>query len=105
MNEVAYDDPGTPLFWELMAKYGPAFLNSPWAPEFLEVPAEPSEEAQKVAHWPVTFEGALEYTRRLVGAQQITQALPLLALDQYAQEVDLDDAKVQEIIDGVLVDD
>lgn len=100
MTDLVYDDPGSPLFWELYVKYGPAFLNSPWAPEFLEMPTWEKDEA-----WPVTFQGALEYTRRLVAAQDATMALPILALDQFAQQIDLDDTQVQEIIQGVLVDE
>ena len=89
----------SPIFWELVTKYGNRFDESPWSPEFLEIPAEPGE------HWPVTFDGALEHVRRRVAAQYLTREMPLLALDQYAQEVDLSDERVTEIIEGVLVHD
>lgn len=90
-----FDD--SPLFWELVAKYGTKFNESPWSPEFLEAPPEPGE------HWPVTFQGALEHVRRRVAAQYLTQEMPILALDQYAQSVDLDSPGLTEIIEGVLI--
>jgi len=87
-------DIDSPIFWELVAKYGPKLVTeSPWSPEVLETP------------WPSTFDGALDYVTRLVGSQYDTQYLPVLALDQYAQQVDLDDPTVTEVIQGVLVDD
>lgn len=104
MTDLAmYDD--SPIFWELIAKYGRRFDESPWSPEFLEIAPEPDEDEVKVRNWPTTFEGALRYTRRLVQAQQVTQTLPILALDQYAQKVNLADTNVLEVIQGVLVDD
>lgn len=95
----------SPIFWELVNKYGRRFDQSPWSPEYLEVPDEPDDEQVKVRNWPATFEGALVYTRRLVRSQQNTQALPMLALDQYAQKVDLADTNVMQVVQGVLVDD
>lgn len=104
MSELAtFED--SPIFWELVTKYQGRFDESPWSPEFLETDPEPTEEEIKARHWPATFQGALLYTKRLVQAQQITQALPILALDQYAQQVDLADTNVMQVIQGVLVDD
>lgn len=104
MSDLAmFDD--SPIFWELIAKYGKRFDESPWSPEFLEIEPEPTEDEVKARHWPATFQGALLYTRRLVQAQQATQTLPILALDQYAQQVDLADTNVMQVIQGVLVDD
>jgi len=105
MSDLVYDDPGSPIYWELMSRFGPKFLASPWSPEFLETDPEPGEDEIKVRNFPVTFDAALAYTRRLVAAQELTMEMPILALDRYAQEVDLDSTQIAEIIEGVLVHD
>ena len=93
MPDLVPTDPGTPIFWETIVKFGPQFAASPWSPEYLETP------------WPVSFTAVLDHVRRLVGAQGDTQVMPMVALDRYAQEVDLDSTAIQEVIEGVLVHD
>lgn len=87
------EDVDSPLFWELVAKYGPAFAQSPWSPEYLEPPL------------PTTVTGAIDHVKRLISSREGTQAMPILALDQYAQQVDLTPEQVEEILVGVLVDE
>lgn len=93
MPDFDREDVDSPLFWELSHMFGPRFAQSPWSPEFLETPL------------PTTFSDALDYYSRRVASRQDTQVLPILALDRYAQEVDLDATEIKEIIEGVLVDD
>lgn len=93
MPDLDREDIDSPLFWELVAKYGPAFAQSPWSPEYLETPL------------PTTFTGMVDHVTRAIASREETQALPILALDRYAQEVDLDAKEIRDIIEGVLVDD
>lgn len=85
------EDIDSPLFWEMVAKYGPAFAQSPWSPEYLEPPL------------PSTFTGAVQHVKGLIHTRHATQPMPILALDQYAQQIDVTPQQVAGILDGVIV--